>query len=513
MINVFRSVRFVIQWFAISSLLFACSQEPQTNSGSAAIQVANDKNQETGDVVARVGDQAIHFSELNTMLNSSAVVGLSLPALGTPERDTVRITLLDKVVSANLIYLDAMNKGVNKDPEYQLAIQRFNTAMLADTYVRHYMERHTSVSEAELQSYFDETVKPGTEMTDELRTVLKTSLQKRKIEQQRVMLRDELRNGSEIKVFATNIYPEGDEERKDDAPVASYGSETISWGEVKERMIAVGKGAVARDPLAMESDARLQYLQNEIDTRLLAEKAKAEGLEQDAAYRARSNEYAKTRLINLHRARLARDMAPSDAELKAYFEANRDRIAEPEYRKVQMVMLNTEEEASSVKKQVEAGEITMFQAASSYSVAPDAKQNLGEIGWVAQGKLKPELDAVVFKLEPAEIGGPVQTGGLWHIVIVQDVRDAENADLKEARTHKLAKRNYIHDKLNDYVVNLRKNDFEVEVYEDVIVRLAQQEVDMVRQMTEKSQEPGSVTKQRIEEMQKLFQSGEASPGT
>lgn len=513
MINVFRSVRLVTQWLAISSLLLACSQEPQANSSAALKQAAKDANKESGDVVARVGDQAIHFSELNTMLNSSAVVGLSLPALGTPERDTVRITLLDKVVSANLVYLDAIRKGVDRDPEYQQAIQRFNTAMLADAYVRYYMERNASVSDEELQAYLDETVRSGTEMTDELRTVLKASLQKRKTEQQRAALRDELRNSAEIKVYATNLYPEGDEARKDDVPVASYDSETITWGEVREKMIAVGKRAVARDPLAMESDARLQYLQTEIDTRLLAQKAKAEGLEQDAAYRARTSEYAKTRLINLYRGMLARDMAPSEDELKAYFEANKDRISEPEYRKVQMVMLNTEEEARSVKKRVEAGEITMFQAASDYSVAPDAKQNLGELGWIAQGKLKPELDAVVFKLGPAEVGGPVEAGGLWHIVTVQDVRDAENTDLEEPRTYRLARRSYLHDKLNEYVVNLRKNDFEVEVYEDVIVRLAQQEADMVRQMTEKSHEPGSVTKQRLEEMQKIFPGGEASPGT
>ena len=44
----------------------------------------------------------ITFNLINTMLNSSAVVGVSIPALGTPERDTVRITLLDKFVSANL---------------------------------------------------------------------------------------------------------------------------------------------------------------------------------------------------------------------------------------------------------------------------------------------------------------------------------------------------------------------------------------------------------------------------
>ena len=513
MINIFRSARFLIQCCAISSLLFACSQEPQAETKSAVSTSSTAADKLADDVIARVGEQAIRFSELNTMLNSSAVVGLSIPALGTPERDAVRITLLDKVVSANLVYLDAIRKDVDKDPEYLRAMQRFSTAMLADTYVRSYMEQNTAISEAEMQSYIDEVVKPGTEITDELRTVLKASLQKKKIEEQRAELREQLRSGADIKVFATNIYPEGDDERKEDVPVASYGGQNITWGEVSERMIAAGKGAVARDPTAMESDARLQYLQNEIDTRLLAQKAKAEGLEQDDAYLARYNEYAKTRLINLHRANLAREMEPSDDELEAYFEANRDSITEPEYRKVQMVMLNSEEEANSVKQRVDTGEITMFQAASDYSVAPDAKQNLGELGWIPRGKLKPELDEMVFELGPAEIGGPVQAGGLWHIITVQDVRDAENTDLKEARTHKLAKRSFIHDKLNEYVVNLRKNDFEVEVYEDVILRLAQQEVDMVKQMTDKSQEPGSVTKQRLEEMQKIFQSDQTTPGT
>ena len=86
------------------------------------------------DVIARVGDQAITFGEINTMLNSSAVVGLSIPALGTPERDTVRITLLDKFISANLLYLDALKQGVDKDPLYQKAVSRFSDAILAGRY-------------------------------------------------------------------------------------------------------------------------------------------------------------------------------------------------------------------------------------------------------------------------------------------------------------------------------------------------------------------------------------------
>ena len=71
---------------------YAYSEEPNTTTGESAAAIDEPLN----DVIARVGDQPITYSELNTLLNSSAIVGLSVPALGTPERNRVRITLLDK---------------------------------------------------------------------------------------------------------------------------------------------------------------------------------------------------------------------------------------------------------------------------------------------------------------------------------------------------------------------------------------------------------------------------------
>ncbi len=499
---------FIAVLLSLTPLVSGCSED-KTAATTGAVSTASNSSP---DVIARVGDEQITFSELNTMLNSSAVVGLSIPALGTPERDTVRITLLDKVVSANLVYLDALRKGVDKDPDYQRRMQRFADAMLADTYIRKQVVGDLPVTDADIKAYYDANIVPGTELSDELRTVIEATIRKQKQAEKQAGLRDALRQESKVNVIGTEIYPEGDAERGDDVVIARTGTDAITWGEVKDRLIAAGKAAVKRDPTAMESDARLQALQGEIDLRLLARKARDAGLDQDPSFLARYNEYHKTSLINLHRANLARDMTPSDEELNAYFEANRDKISTPEYRKVQMVMLNSEEEAKSVKQRVEAGEITMFQAASNHSVAPDAKQNLGEIGWIAQGTLKPALDEMVFELGPGEIGGPAEGGGLWHIALVQDVRDAENTDITEERTQRLAKRRYIHEKLDDYVVKLRMDDFKVEVYQDNMIRLAQQEADMVKQMNEQAQEAGSVTEQRLEELQKFIQPGQGTPG-
>ena len=485
------------------AVLADAQSQADTNEAESAA-VGQKAPAPSGDVVARVGDQDIHFSEINTMLNSSAVVGLSIPALGTPERDTVRITLLDKMVSANLIYLDALRKGVDQDPAYRNDMQRFENAILADLYYRQHLVGEVEVSEAEIQAHFKENIVEGTELSEELHTSIEAMLRKRKVEARQAEVRGKLREDAAVSVYQNNFSPAGDAGREDSVVVAEVGGETITWGEVKERLIAAGKGAVKRDPLAMELDARLSALQGEIDIRLLAQRARAAGLESDPAYRKRVGEYRKTRLINLHRGRLAAGMEPSEAELEAYFDTNRNAISIPEFRKVQMVMVKTEDEARSLKEKIETGELTMYQAASEHSVAPDAKQNLGELGWIAQGKTKPQLDTVIFNLQPDEIGGPVEAGGLWHLMTVQDVRDAQNIDLDEPATRKQVRRRYIHEKLSDYVVELRKNDFPVEVYEDVLVRLAQQEADMVKTLAAQSKEPGSVTQQRIKEMQKLL---------
>jgi parvulin-like peptidyl-prolyl isomerase len=482
-------------------LLAACSDQSSTAAQNKAA-VSEDAKIAT-DVIARVGDQVITFSEINTLLNSAAVVGLSIPALGTPERDTVRIALLDKFVDANLIYLDALKQGADQDPEYRSDMQRFTSSMLAETYVDHLLG-DTSVSDEEIETYFKNHIVPGTEFTPEARAQIESVLRKQKIMSRRIEMRDKLREGADITIFQQNFDPEGDQGRADDIQVAEVNGELMTWGETRAMLTAAGTGALARDVTAMEIDGRMSALQREIDLRLMAEKARIEGLDKDPVYQARVNEYQRTRLINLHRERLAEGMEPNDEELETFFEANRHLITVPEFRKVQMVALNTEDEAKDIKRRIETGEMTMYEAASRHSISPTAKQDLGDIGWVEKGKVLPGLQEVVFALGPGEIGGPVQVDKAWHIMRVLDVREAQREKLEEERTRKAAWRRYVHAKMDEYTVNLRDKEFKVEVYEDKIVQLAQQEADMVAELTEKARQSGSVTQERLKELQELL---------
>ena len=479
----------------------ACGKEPPQQAGgeqdsAAASPMAATAVPLTDDVIATVGDQKITFNEINTMLNSSAVVGVSLPAMGTPERDTVRIALLDKVVSANLIYLDALKQDLDKDPSYQREMAQFSNGILTGLYRNKVLLKQVEVSDEEVEAFFKESAAPGAELSDDVRTALKSTLRKQRLNEKVDQLRTTLREGVSVEINDAELDPLKDAERVDAAVLATIDGAPITWAEVK--------GKLGAKVSSTSSDQRRAAVNALVDERIMVDKARANGLEQDPAYQARVKEYRKTRLINLHRAALVKTMEPSDEELRAYFEANRARITIPEFRKVQMVVLKTEDEAKDIKNKIESGEITMYQAAADYSTAPGAKENLGEIGWVEKGKALPGLNDVVFALGPGEVGGPVQVGDVWHLVMVQDVRAPQYTDFEDEKTRKLTRRQYLHEKLDEYTVKLREKEFEVKVDQDKLIRLAQQEADMVKQLAEKAQQPGSETEKRIGEFQKLL---------
>ncbi len=199
--------------------LAACSKEPAAVAAERPKAVADSvkpaANAAINDVIARVGDQEITFGEINIMLNSAAVVGLSIPALGTPERDTVRITLLDKIVDANLIYLDALRKGVDKEPQYRDDLGRLTRGMLAELYLLKQLG-DVSVSDEEIETYFKQSVAPGTEFTPEARMQIESVLRKQKLEARRAGQREQLREGIDVTVYQNNFQPEGDDGRADD---------------------------------------------------------------------------------------------------------------------------------------------------------------------------------------------------------------------------------------------------------------------------------------------------------
>lgn len=85
---------------------------------------------------------------------------------------------------------------------------------------------------------------------------------------------------------------------------------------------------------------------------------------------------------------------------------------------VSHIMVNTEELANEVYTDISNGDETFEDAASIQSQDMATAGNDGQLGWVTEGELPDEIDAVIFDMPEGEVSEPIQTPFGWHIVKV-----------------------------------------------------------------------------------------------
>ncbi len=401
------------------------------------------------EAIAEVGDQTITLHDVDVLIDSSSVIGVPIPPKGTEERNRLRMVVLDRMISANLLYLDALDRGLDRNPIYRDDVRHYGEAMLVSL-AREKLIGKIDIRDEEVLAYYKQHLDQEVPLTRDLGTAIRAKLRKKEFLARRAKMRDELRRNVNVEIRAKKL----DERVGDKEVVARIDGKPVTWGSVRQ--------SVMSHPVERRRDA----LEQAIDYRLLVDYARRNGLEQDERYVARLKEYRKTRLVNFHRERLASTWMPSDKDIQAFFQANRDKIEVKPRRKVQMVVLKTRQEAEDLKKRIEAGELTLYQAAQRYSVDPSAKQNLGEIGWVSQGSGYLALDRLTFELAPGIIGGPVATPAGWHLVKVLEAKPGRFASLDDPATRRQVKRLLEHEREGRYVAKLRKEKFPVVVHKD-----------------------------------------------
>ncbi|MGB5519801.1 MAG: peptidylprolyl isomerase [Gammaproteobacteria bacterium] len=425
---------------------------------------------EPDDVIARVGSEVITFSEVNKMLNDSALLGMSPPEPGSPEREQLMIELMDKAIAANLIYLDAKNNGIDRLRSYTEDVARFEDALIASLYKSRIMIGDIQVSESEIRHFYNTHANRETELSDDFKLAIGSMIRQHKMDELEATLRQRFRKDVVVAIKHKVLSADYDNKRSDADVVATYNHHRISWSQVKALMLDTERD---RSPAAfyIENDAdRHERLEHYLDEAIMALKGRAAGLENDPEYIRRAAAYRKVRLINEHRNGLIHRWNPAAYELRSYYFDNRDKIVTPPARKLQMVVVGSKEKADAIKAQIDNNEITLSEAAQQYSIDPDARRTLGDLGWVSRGSGYQQLEDVSFGLEPGAVGGPVESPAGWHLVMVLDVSPARYQNFDEEQTRQRSFKAYMQERFDDYVENLRQRQFEVVVYEGELQR-------------------------------------------
>lgn len=124
--------------------------------------------------------------------------------------------------------------------------------------------------------------------------------------------------------------------------------------------------------------------------------------------------------------------AVTEEAVKAAYDAQYAK-AEPgkEYH-ARHILVPTEDEAKDVKTAIDGGG-DFAQIASEKTQDPSGKANGGDLGWFGVGMMVPEFETAVVALQPGEVSAPVQSQFGWHVIKLEEVRDATVPPLDEVR--------------------------------------------------------------------------------
>jgi len=122
----------------------------------------------------------------------------------------------------------------------------------------------------------------------------------------------------------------------------------------------------------------------------------------------------------------------SDAEIKSYYDKNKQRFAQPERRDLRVVLTKDEAKAEQARDAIAGGK-SFSSVAKKFSIDQASKAQGGKLPGVAKGQQEKALDDAVFAAAKGELEGPVKTQFGYYVFEVTKVTPASQQTLEQAK--------------------------------------------------------------------------------
>ncbi len=146
------------------------------------------------------------------------------------------------------------------------------------------------------------------------------------------------------------------------------------------------------------------------------------------------------------------EWAPDRAAARAYFNKHREIGFVPEQRMVSQIVLNSREKAEAVRKRILAGE-SFFHMARLHSIDPYGRKKAGQMEWLRKGSAMPAIEKVLEGMREEEVSEVAETDKGFHLILLQGVRPAVQHEYE--KIHDRVRQAIIDENLTPFVRSLQ----------------------------------------------------------
>jgi peptidyl-prolyl cis-trans isomerase C len=184
---------------------------------------------------------------------------------------------------------------------------------------------------------------------------------------------------------------------------------------------------------APDSPELRNAIREELNTReLLVREAKKANLDKNADVKQQMDLASQTVLVRAYVTDWVKKNPIPEAELKKEYDSIKAQMGDKEY-KVKHILVEKEDEAKDIIAQLQKG-AKFEDLAKARSKDPGSKDRGGDLDWNAPGGfVKPFGEAMVATPKGKFTPQPVQTQFGYHVILVEDVRDAKVPAFEEVK--------------------------------------------------------------------------------
>ena len=142
--------------------------------------------------------------------------------------------------------------------------------------------------------------------------------------------------------------------------------------------------------------------------------------------------------------RVMKGVSVSEEDVKRYYNENEAKYTTPLQVRVRHILIKVPF-GSSAEEKKKAGEKAegilgwlkkgekFEKLAEAYSEDLDSKTKGGELGYVSRGRMPKAFEDTAFSMRPGQVSEPIETDYGYHIIEVQERKEAKTSPLEEVR--------------------------------------------------------------------------------